>query len=215
MDQISNVQTAADYTDALTLGPTNYDAISVNIWNNSCIAQTFELGPGGDYQLGAWGSESLEAANSTFTLANCGGVRFRDNPDTPGVHARIVAYAWKSGDVQKIGGIQLAGTISGTGAVTPGGALLTGIIPATGNTPTAGSGFTYTHVNGSGVYVFTFTTAYAAAPVVQATILSDNSTGVDTVQVSPVTTMGFTATVQRVGAGTTDIAFMFLVSAVT
>ena len=61
MDQISNVATQAAYADALTLGPTNYEAISVNIWNNSCIAQTYELGPGGDYQTGSWGTQSASA----------------------------------------------------------------------------------------------------------------------------------------------------------
>ena len=40
--------------------------------------------------------------------------------------------------------------------------MVTGIIPAAGTTPTAGTGFTYTHVNGSGVYVFTLATAFAA-----------------------------------------------------
>ena len=119
MDQISNVATQADYTDLLTLGPSNYDAISVNVWNNSCVSQTFELGPGGDYQTGQWGSESLEAANSTFQLGNCGGVRFKTNPDTPGTPARIIAYAWKSGDVQKVGGIQLSGALLASGGVTP------------------------------------------------------------------------------------------------
>jgi len=215
MDQISNVQTAADYNDALTLGPTNYDAISVNVWNNSCVSQTFELGPGGDYQLGAWGAESLEAANSTFTLANCGGVRFRDNPATPGVHARIVAYAWKSGDVQKIGGIQLAGVHSGTGNVTL-GALITGIIPASGNTATAGTGFSYTHVNGSGVYVFTFTTAYSAAPVV---VVQPNGGGGNriTADVTGVGTTGFSVTIRTTPDpnSTVDSAFSFLSSAVT
>ena len=120
MDQISNVATQADYTDLLTLGPSNYDAINVNVWNNSCVSQTFELGPGGDYQTGQWGSESLEAANSTFQLGNCGGVRFKTNPDTPLTPAQIIAYAWKSGDVQKLGGIQLSGTINASGSVTPG-----------------------------------------------------------------------------------------------
>jgi len=168
VDQISNVQTAADYTDALTLGPSNYDAISVNVWNNSCISQTFELGPGGDYQTGQWGAESLEAANSTFQLGNCGGVRFKTNPDTPGSVARIVAYAWKSGDVQKLGGIQLSGTISGTGAVMPTLGIMTGIVDCVAGTVIAGTGFTVVK-NAAGDFTINYNTSFAATPATNVT----------------------------------------------
>jgi len=193
VDQISNAQTAADYSDALTLGPSNYDAISVNVWNNSCVSQTFELDAGGNYQLGSWGAESLDSANSTYLLQNCGGVRFKTNPNTPATPARIVAYAWKSGDVQKIGGIQLAGTISASGNVTPSSGLITGIIPTLGTTPTGGTGFTYTHVNGSGIYDFTFTTPFAAPPTVVATGAALQAGSAIVIEITNLTANGFRA----------------------
>ena len=159
MDQISNVATQADYTDLLTLGPSNYDAICVNVWNNSCVSQTFELGPGGDYQTGQWGSESPETANSTFQLANCGGVRFKTNPDTPGTPARIIAYAWKSGDVQKLGGIQLSGAIGAAGNVNFSSGVIFGFILGATGAIISGTGFTSART-GAGVYAITYTTPF-------------------------------------------------------
>jgi hypothetical protein len=49
---------------------------------------------------------------------------------------------------------------------------LTALIPAAGTTPTAGTGFTYTHTV-AGVYVFTYSTSFASAPVVLVTEQSD------------------------------------------
>jgi hypothetical protein len=89
-----------------------------------------------------------------------------------------------------------------------GKSVITGIIPAAGTTPTAGTGFTYTHVNGSGVYVFTFTAGtFAATPDIQTTI---NQTGINspTANVSPFSASGFTVTTQSVGTPG-DLAFSF------
>lgn len=92
--------------------------------------------------------------------------------------------------------------------------LVTGIIPAAGIIPTAGSGFTYTHTNGTGLYVFTFTEVFSATPLVLATINQAHTAGrVDTVNISGVGPTGFTAetgilTVAPVD-GLVDIAFIF------
>jgi len=94
------------------------------------------------------------------------------------------------------------------------GVVVTGIIPAAGNVATAGSGFTYTHVNGSGVYVFTFTTPFSAAPVVvaNATIPGGGGAAIDLTFPS-VNGSGFTINVHNNG-GLTDFAFNFLAQAV-
>ena len=78
---------------------------------------------------------------------------------------------------------------TGSGGVT---GLLTGQIPAAGTTATAGTGFTYTHAS-VGVYAFTFTTAYTAAPSVVVVANDDNYR----VTVSAVSTTGFTVHVQN------------------
>ena len=88
---------------------------------------------------------------------------------------------------------------------------VTGIIPATGTTPTAGTGFTYTHTNGSGTYVFTFKTAFAAAPVVVAVGNTPAGTANIGFDVSGVTATGFTFEAWLRGTGAlTDSAFSFL-----
>ena len=56
----------------------------------------------------------------------------------------------------------------------------------------AGTGFTYTHAS-VGVYVFTFTTAYSAAPTITAVANDDNYR----VTVPTVSTTGFTVHVQN------------------
>lgn len=205
--QINNVATLPSYDPMLTLGPDEFEALTVNVWNNSCVSQVFELGPGGDWQTGNWADESLEAANSTFTLQRAGGVRFRDNPDTPGVHARIVAIGIKAGGVQKVGGNQLQGTIAATGAVTPTGGLITGIIPATGNTQTAGTGFTYAHTNGTGVYAFTFSTPFNAAPTIVATVNAGTDLGI---WVTAISGSGFTVNTSLNNGVATDEPFSFV-----
>lgn len=83
---------------------------------------------------------------------------------------------------------------------------VTGLIPAAGTTPTAGSGFTYTHTNGTGVYVITFTTAFVGfAPVISAQT-SQGGTGI----VSGASTSGFTMTI----SGAADAVWNFRAVAV-
>jgi hypothetical protein len=111
-----------------------------------------------------------------------------------------------------IPGIQLGSS----GVSTPASAsMITGIIPAAGTTPTAGSGFTYTHTNGTGIYVFTFNTAFANTPVI---LLSSSGTRVSgqTATYTAVSATGFTAnlwnTITEAGQ---DAAFNFIAEAVS
>jgi hypothetical protein len=91
---------------------------------------------------------------------------------------------------------------------------LTGIIPASGTTPTAGTGFTYTHTNGTGIYVVTFSVAFAAAPVVVGNELITGFGGAaHDISFPSVGTAGFTANTD-VGGSATDTAWNFFVYAV-
>lgn len=78
---------------------------------------------------------------------------------------------------------------------------VTGIIPATGTTPTAGGGFTYTHTNGTGLYTFTFNTAFGSIADVQVTLIG--SSGTASLNAVPTTT-GFVVT-----TGANDHPFTF------
>lgn len=63
------------------------------------------------------------------------------------------------------------------------GSEVTGVIPASGTTPTAGTGFTYTHTGGTGTYVFTFTPALSGPPCVNVQV-TDGSTAISLTAVS-------------------------------
>ena len=89
--------------------------------------------------------------------------------------------------------------------------IITGIIPATGTTPTAGTGFTYTHTDTTGVYVFSFTgSPYSATPIVVASPAGSQRILI----VSNVSSSGFTVSAQALsGPGTpSDSAFAFVVN---
>lgn len=169
MDQISNQQTQASYVNALTLGPSNYDSITAQIFNATAVYQVFSLGNDGDYQTGDWGTDlyavASEQIGTTLNISKCGGIRLKTNPATPSTPARVNAWAWKDGEPQIVGLTGPAGTLGSGGAVT-GGSVITGIVAANG-TVTAGTGFTVNH-SGTGIYVISFTTAFTSTPVVSA-----------------------------------------------
>lgn len=116
MQTISNVATLADYDATLTLGPDDFDGITVSVWNNSVVMQVYSA-PGGRWQQGTWESEQL-IAPSTVSLDKCAGVRFKTNPAS-GLPGRIVASARRVGEPLIAGGVQLTGTLAGTGTITP------------------------------------------------------------------------------------------------
>lgn len=85
---------------------------------------------------------------------------------------------------------------------------VTGIIPAAGNAQTAGSGFTYTHVNGSGVYVFTFNPTFAATPIILVDVLGPNWTN-PLASVNLASATGFTVWTQTAINTWADAPFSF------
>lgn len=90
--------------------------------------------------------------------------------------------------------------------------LVAGVIPPTGTIPTAGTGFTYTHTGGTGVYVFTFTTAFSAVPAV---LLTPNSPATQApfvnISAGPSKT-GFTAHFTTSAGADVEVGFSFLAS---
>lgn len=105
-------------------------------------------------------------------------------------------------------------TIGGAGTVTSKAAaasLITGIIPAAGTVPTAGTGFTYTHTNGTGIYVFSFTTAFASTPTIVA--VSNDSTLANIAWVSAISPNGFQVDMDQPGVAHHDAPFSFIAQA--
>lgn len=90
---------------------------------------------------------------------------------------------------------------------------VTGIIPAAGTTATAGTGFSYTHAV-TGIYVFTFSSSFAATPVVVATPTDTNSGG-RIIYISSRSSSGFTASIVDNAGTPADHEFNFLAYAVT
>jgi hypothetical protein len=97
-----------------------------------------------------------------------------------------------------------------TWAVPASTRTLTGIIPASGTTATAGTGFTYTHTNASGIYVFTITSSFPAAPVVVAMLQQFTGGQAADAVVLSVTSSGFTVETRN-SLSLSDMAFNFLV----
>lgn len=91
---------------------------------------------------------------------------------------------------------------------------LTGIIPSTGTTPTAGSGFTYTHTAASGIYVFTFATAMSSTPIVLTQLNAAVGTNNILAHVTGVLTTGFTVSWVSTAGGAVDVPFSFIVTGV-
>jgi microcystin-dependent protein len=125
MQYIANVSTLAGYDPTLTIAPSNYEALSYAIWNNTCAVQFFRLGASGGFQDGDW-SDEIFISPSSGNVTRCGGIRFRTNPNTPTTPGLINAWAWKAGEPQISGGQQLTGTLSASGAFTSGAVTPTG-----------------------------------------------------------------------------------------
>lgn len=201
---INNLPTQATYVDALTIGPDDFDYINYFVYNAACVAQAFDVGPGGDWQTGNWGPEQLLAPSSGL-ITKTGGVRFRTSPATPGTVAQIIAYGFKAGNSQWMGGQPLTQTISPSGTVTNGGTMITGQVSSAGAV-TAGTGFTVSRTS-AGRYTVTFSTAFAAAPTVVLTL----SAGADLIaNTSTVTAASFLVVIDTPAGTPTDQAFHFL-----
>ncbi len=136
-----------------------------------------------------------------------GGVKFRSS--IAGSPAVIVAERDFQTDIVVTSGNVSAASIAPNGETNPnpgaGGNVITGIIPAAGTAQTAGTGFTYTHVNGSGMYVFSFTKPFSARPVV----LTEAETNANFAAATAITANGFTVTTQDRLGNLGDIPFSF------
>lgn len=223
-DFINSVQTQDDYVDALTFPPapwTKQITFSVLAAISGGVAEPvlatwakYATNADGTPNLGQepiWETfERLYVGNTIGAISNlwAGGVKFRSA--VAGSPAVIVAERDFQTDIIIESGNVSAASISPTGQTGGTGSMITGIIPAAGTIPTAGTGFTYTHA-ATGVYVFTFNTAYAATPVILA-VMADLGIGFLTITAQSAT--GFTVKTFNQSAVVADRAFNFTAQAV-
>jgi hypothetical protein len=150
-----------------------------------------------------WSPEALLPPGQGPIPPNATGVRFRNQDATlPATVSAVIA----NGPAPVL-------TLSSQGTI--GSTMITGLIPAAGTTPTAGTGFTYTHTNGTGIYVFTFVTPFSTiAPVVLVTQTSNPVlTGTTVSAVESVTVNGFTVRLQNTAGAPADNSFNFIAQA--
>lgn len=118
MMQIKAQPTGANYATALTMGPANFEAITVSVFNAAVIAQVYKLASSGHVGAGIWDEELLVSPGANaLTLSRCGGVRFRTNPDTPDFPGVVNGWAWKR-DEPRISGAGAFGSLNG-GSASP------------------------------------------------------------------------------------------------
>ena len=183
-----------------------------NNYTDACSIQYVYGGKGGTFaitdadvfyqiqygRLGAefWTDEAILQPGGGSIEPGAIGVRFRNA--VSGVIATVSARISPPGQ---------PGLTQGFAAVAA-STMITGVIPALGVAPTAGTGFSYTHTNGTGVYVFTFSTAFSAAPLILTTIGPEAAADRGAI-VTVRSTTGFTVTCHGAG-GIGDDAFMFV-----
>lgn len=108
--------------------------------------------PPGTYPLSATDKDPL------------GGIRFRSA--VKGVPAQVFGVLYYPNEATLLASSEFTAQVGSSGTISAGGGVLTGIIAAAGTVPIAGTGFTVTHVNGSGVYNIIYTTPFASPPLV-------------------------------------------------
>jgi hypothetical protein len=198
---LDNVTLAgSDYTDAATIADVwngqggAFDIIGGSVYHSLQYPQSSQTSSG--LGLSSWTEDIRLGPTSGSIPPNVSGIKFRNvDPAVPAtVSARIAPPGQPTVSVASANSISIA-TVS----------MLTGIIPAAGTTPTAGTGFTYTHTNGTGVYVFTFNTPFANLPVLTLTLIGTSHNA--TPNVTGRATTGFTVTWAGTGGAALDVAF--------
>lgn len=127
-----------------------------------------------------------------------GGIRFKSA--VPGTPAQVFGVFYKKDESALLAGSEFAATVSSSGGITSGGTMITGRVNANG-TIAAGTGFTVAW-NGVSTYTITFTTPFAAIPVV----LWQATAGSTQFALTTVTVSGFVAVTQ--GGAPSDFNFI-------
>lgn len=213
---LSNVVlSGTDYSDAATITgvwghPTNgrngggtYDVSNGSVFYQLLYNTTDPRAQPSGFASSDWGPEVLLRPSQGIIPAIAYGIRFRNvDARTP---ATVNAYLAPPG--QPALQINSTNDVTSTVATT----YISGIIPATGTTPTAPAvpQFTYSHTNGSGVYVVTFNNAtfFSTLPVLDITL--DSGTHNATPNVSARSTGGFTVTWAGTGGAVVDVGWEF------
>ena len=206
---IPNTTLADAYTSATTFASSDVFAWGFfTVANNPAFVQLFE-GPAGQAVL----QPEVYCPPATYPIAGgerpVSGIRARNAvAGSPAQFFGSVFYPREPG-IQA--GTPFTGNVSAGGVISQTG-MLTGKIPALGNTPTAGTGFTYAHVNGSGTYVFTFNNPFSTPPVIVAAIESGSARFI---AAQTVTVNGFRILIYSTAVVLTDDAFGFAAIPVT
>lgn len=194
---LNSVKTAADYpglgdTGKATLGPVtptrdnNAGYLNVQVYDASVLIQLYVLD---DPSLGVRGyhptNEILLPASATQSQIRSwqGVTGFTAKDSVAGTHGRLIADLSEPQDP-----IGTVGVPIGSGGNQIGGGVIAGAVNANG-TVNRGTGFSSSRVS-AGVYDVTYTTAFAATPIVLATPVASQQL----FMVSNETTSGFRAT---------------------
>ena len=210
MQQINQITTQAGYTDAATIQSVwNSPGGYYNVLAGAAYMELQYAPPGQGVGGLTWTNEVYIPVGTGALTQGTTGVRFRDAGSSTGP---AVVTAALSAEAEPVVVIGAPGNVTATVTVS---SAITGVIPAAGTVPTAGTGFTYTHTNGTGVYVFTFNTPFATDADVVAT---PNGIGGGNVLYFPiitsVTANGFTLTMKNTSNANADVPFSFLATTV-
>ena len=208
MQQINQITTQAGYTAAATIeGVWNSPGGYYNVLAGAAYMELQYAPPGQGVGGLTWTNEVYIPVGTGALTQGTTGVRFRDAGSSTGP---AVVTAALSAEAEPVVVIGAPGNVTATVTVS---AVITGIIPASGTTQTAGTGFTYTHTNGTGVYVFSFTTPFVAIPAIVATFRDAVNASPYNIYITAIAASGFTLTIGDGGARA-DIGFTFTAQAV-
>lgn len=124
---------------------------------------------------------------------------------------RVVRFAWGALRGTLVIAVLVAALLWADNALAnPVPRIVSGSIPAAGTTPTSGSGFTYTHAT-TGIYIFSYTTAFLVAPVITVTMGPASPLQIlDTAgYVTASSTSGFTVETEFVNGAASNLPFYF------
>lgn len=199
---ISAVACADSYTDAATIGPLTMGSNGgyFTIATNDVFMQLGYKEQGRGVSEIRWMDEAHVPVGNGVFFKGTYAARFRN---------------FAAGSVATVSGglatpTQPLFTIAAGGVAGRNSGMVTGIIPAAGTTPTGGTGFTYTHTNGTGIYVITFTTVLAALPTIT---LALNTANARLISYKSPSAAGFTVQITGTGGSAQDEAFSFVATA--
>ena len=197
---LDQAQCADQYTDALTMGPDFSARKAIIVVEANDVFMQFAQGDPGNWH---WTDErDWRSIAQSLSVSNIIGIRFRNA--TAGQVAIVTCSLLGDSDPDFESGFPSSVKVTNS--------MITGIIPAAGQLATAGTGFTYTHTDLSGIYVFSFKTAFAATPTIICQLGPAAAAAGREINVTATSPTGFTVSIDNglSPPGGEDHAFMFI-----